>query len=92
MFKRTRWLTVAVIGLGMAFGWLAASGQLSQAFAQDKSSKQAASGSSPEVLPRPDFRYQGNVGRTILDSDKPQFPQPVQPPKGAAECGADPAR
>jgi arylsulfatase len=29
------------------------------------------------------FRYQGNVGRTIADSDPPQFPQPVRPPKGA---------
>jgi arylsulfatase len=35
------------------------------------------------VLPRPDFHFPGNVGRTILDSDKPQFPQPIQPPKGA---------
>src|SRR4026208_2347830 len=35
------------------------------------------------VLPRPDFRFPGNVGRTYLDSDPPQFPQPVQAPKGA---------
>ncbi|MGA7139632.1 MAG: sulfatase-like hydrolase/transferase, partial [Terriglobales bacterium] len=34
-------------------------------------------------LPRPDFHFPGNVGRTYLDSDKPQFPQPVQAPKGA---------
>ena len=39
--------------------------------------------STPSVLPRPDFRYQGTVGRTYLDSDPPQFPQPVQAPKGA---------
>jgi arylsulfatase len=38
---------------------------------------------TPSVLPRPDFHFPGNVGRTILDSDKPQFPQPVQPPAGA---------
>src|SRR5262245_57291383 len=38
---------------------------------------------TPLALPRPDFHFPGNVGRTILDSDKPQFPQPVQPPKGA---------
>ena len=42
-----------------------------------------ATAGTPTVLPRPDFRFPGNVGRTILDSDKPQFPQPVQPPKGA---------
>ncbi len=34
-------------------------------------------------LPRPDFKYQGNIGRTIKDSDPPQFPKPVQAPKGA---------
>ncbi|BBO35218.1 sulfatase-like hydrolase/transferase [Lacipirellula parvula] len=41
-----------------------------------------ASGTS-SVLPRPDFRFTGDVGRTYLDSDKPQFPQPVKAPKGA---------
>ncbi len=40
-------------------------------------------GGTPSVLPRPDFHFTGNVGRTILDSDPPQFPQPVQPPAGA---------
>ena len=35
------------------------------------------------MLPRPDFHFSGNVGRTYLDSDKPQFPQPVQAPEGA---------
>ena len=35
------------------------------------------------VLPFEDFRYKGNVGRTIADSDPPQFPQLVRPPKGA---------
>ena len=38
---------------------------------------------TPSVLPRPDFHYPGNVGRTVLDSDAAQFPQPVQAPKGA---------
>jgi arylsulfatase len=35
------------------------------------------------VLPLPDFHYRGSVGRTIAESDKPHFPQPVRPPKGA---------
>jgi arylsulfatase len=35
------------------------------------------------VLPFPDFRYRGSVGRTIAESDPPEFPQPVRPPKGA---------
>lgn len=38
---------------------------------------------TPTVLPRQDFRYNGQVGRTILDSDPQQFPQPVRAPKGA---------
>lgn len=35
------------------------------------------------VLPFADFRFQGNAGRTIEESDPPQFPRPVRPPKGA---------
>ena len=35
------------------------------------------------VLPRPDFRFKGNVGRTVSESDAPEFPQPVRPPAGA---------
>ena len=38
---------------------------------------------TPSVLPRPDFHFPGNVGRTYADSDPAQFPQPVQAPKGA---------
>ena len=41
------------------------------------------SAGTPQFLPRPDSRFEGNVGRTYLESDKPQFPQPVQAPKGA---------
>ena len=35
------------------------------------------------VLPFEPFRYTGNVGRTLADSDPPQFPKLVRPPKGA---------
>ena len=38
---------------------------------------------TPSHLPRPDFHFTGQVGRTFKDSDPAQFPQPVQPPKGA---------
>jgi hypothetical protein len=34
-------------------------------------------------LPRPDFRFKGEVGRTYLDSDPATFPQILRPPKGA---------
>jgi arylsulfatase A-like enzyme len=42
-----------------------------------------ASPGTPSVLPRPDFHFPGNVGRTYQDSDPPQFPQPVRAPNGA---------
>lgn len=44
---------------------------------------QSEKSTSPDSLPRPDFHFHGNIGRTYLDSDPPQFPQPVQAPKGA---------
>ena len=40
-------------------------------------------GKIPAHLPRPDFHFTGQVGRTFKDSDPAQFPQPVQPPEGA---------
>jgi arylsulfatase A-like enzyme len=39
--------------------------------------------SPAESLPRPDFRFKGQVGRTYEDSGPPTFPQVVRPPKGA---------
>ena len=34
-------------------------------------------------LPRPDFRFKGEIGRTYQDSDPATFPQILRPPKGA---------
>jgi arylsulfatase len=48
--------------------------------------QQAAPALRPEgtlSLPRPDFRFQGEVGRTSLDSDPATFPQIVRPPEDA---------
>lgn len=39
--------------------------------------------STPDHLPRPDFHFTGQVGRTFKDSDPAQFPQPVAAPEGA---------
>ena len=44
---------------------------------------QTPSAGTPAVLPRADFHFPGEVGRTYLDSDPARFPQPVQAPKGA---------
>src|SRR5262245_21847890 len=53
-------------------GWLT-----NPTFAEERPGAQ-----TPSDLPRPDFRFPGSVGRTYLDSDPAQFPQPVQAPKG----------
>ena len=36
------------------------------------------SAGTPQILPRPDFHFDGNVGRTYLESDTPPFPHPVR--------------
>src|SRR5262249_23891018 len=85
MRTRTILSAATVIAASALLGWLTASARLSTILADDKKAEPAVAqtnGGTPSVLPRPDFHFSGNVGRTILDSDKPQFPQPVQPPKG----------
>jgi hypothetical protein len=75
-------MTATVLAVGAVSGWLVASGRLTAAIAQDKQKAQVAlPAATPSVLPRPDFHFPGSVGWTYLDSDPPQFPQPVQPPK-----------
>src|SRR5262245_34369350 len=85
MRTRTILTAAGTIAAGTLLGYLAASGRLTTALAQGKPAEPppAPAAGTPAVLPRPDFHFPGNVGRTFLDSDKPQFPQPVQPPKGA---------
>jgi arylsulfatase len=86
MRTRTTLAAAAILAAGALLGWLASSGRLTTAIAQEKKATSAeppANGGTPSVLPRPDFHFPGSVGRTYLDSDPPQFPQPVQAPKGA---------
>jgi arylsulfatase len=48
--------------------------------------QQAAPALRPEAalsLPRPDFRFEVEVGHTYLDSDPATFPQIVRPSEGA---------
>jgi hypothetical protein len=56
---------------------------LAEAICAAESAAPAPSAGTPSVLPRPDFHFPGNVGRTYADSEPAQFPQPVQAPKGA---------
>src|SRR6478736_1592213 len=51
--------------------------------AQTASQTPSQTPSTPTVLPRPDFRFPGDVGRTYEDSDPATFPKVVRPPKGA---------
>jgi arylsulfatase len=57
-----------------------ANGQTPKNGAKDATSSPPKSGTA---LPFKDFRFRGSVGRTVADSDAPEFPQPARPPKGA---------
>jgi arylsulfatase len=71
--------TATLLAAALLLGWLAYPG-LAQEQPKAETPPPAA---TPSVLPRPYFHFPGNVGRTYLDSDPPQFPQPVQAPHGA---------
>jgi arylsulfatase len=86
MRTRTTLAAAAVLAAGALLSWLAASGRLATALAQDKKADPAPAptGGTPGVLPRSDFHFPGNVGRTYLDPDPQQLPpgrrvQPVSP-------------
>ena len=77
---RARMISVSTIFLSAI---IVMSGLSHRVIAQSKPPATPSSAGTPTVLPRPDFHFPGSVGRTYLDSDAPQFPQPVQAPKGA---------
>jgi hypothetical protein len=76
-----------LINLALAFVGLAALGSPIVLAQSDTSQAQTAASSVPpppaESLPRPDFHFKGQIGRTFQDSDPPTFPQLLRPPKGA---------
>jgi hypothetical protein len=43
---------------------------------QSHKGQHSSNAGTPSVLPRPDFHFPGEVGRTYLDSDPAQFPNP----------------
>jgi arylsulfatase A-like enzyme len=75
-------LFVAGILLAAAVGLF---GAITRAEPSKPDSKQATAvpPGTTTVLPFEDFHYTGTVGRTVADSDAPEFPQPARPPKGA---------
>jgi hypothetical protein len=65
---RTTLTATALVVAGALLGWLAASGRLATALGQDKTrASPTPTAGIPSVLPRPDFHFPGNVGRTNLD-------------------------
>ena len=75
------WLTKLAVALSVAL--VVAPIFMAQSVAAAENVAPAPTPGTPSVLPRPDFHFPGNIGRTYRDSDPAQFPQPVQAPKGA---------
>ena len=74
------WLPVALVSLGVSFGWLTATGRIQEAFAEEpKLSAQPAAGA---VLPPPPPVFKGIINLRAKDS-KSDFPQPMKAPAGA---------
>src|SRR5437016_13414400 len=67
----------------LALAVLIASMFMGQSMSASENVSPAPTPGTPSVLPRPDFHFPGNVGRTFEDSDPPTFPKVVRPPKGA---------
>jgi arylsulfatase A-like enzyme len=70
--------TLSIVAALLMFGHTAA------CFAQeDGAAVVELAPAASSVLPFSDFHFRGSVGRTIAESDPPEFPQPVKPPQGA---------
>ena len=78
-------LATPLIVVCAMFGSQTLSGHLAQASAENEQSNGSfpTAVGTPTVLPRPDFHFPGNVGRTYLDSDPPSFRSRCRRPKGA---------
>src|SRR5215468_9092608 len=77
MLRNTRLQAIVALVIGAVLGGLAASGGLSNLFAQE----QPPAGDS-KVLPRPQPPFQGKIGRTAKEST-PDFPKSIEAPKDA---------
>lgn len=67
----------------VGFLGLSPGGAVKECSGEETQKARAVEHGTTQVLPFPDFKYEGTVGRTIADSDPPEFPQPPRPPKGA---------
>lgn len=73
-------LPFVLVAVGCYVGSLGGSDELKTAFAQE--AKRAEVPRTAPVLPYPEPRFQGKIGRTTTDSQS-DFPQPVQAPEDA---------
>jgi arylsulfatase A-like enzyme len=73
--RRTTLASATLAALAIGLGALSASAQAPAAGAPVATPQ--------DVLPRPDWRFPGYVGRTMKDSDPAQYPKLTRPPKGA---------
>lgn len=64
-------------------GLMATNSRLNELFALEEKEATPEMKGTPAVLPRPDYKFPGKVGKTVEQSDPAKFPQPVSTPKGA---------
>lgn len=81
--KCRAFLAASTVAVGALCGSIGGPGRLAESFAQQPTVDPVGGEGTPSVLPRPDFEFQGKVGKTYKESDPPQFPQPVRAPNGA---------
>src|SRR5262245_28690388 len=76
MRARTTLATMAALAIGALCGWVAASGRLAEAFAQNKN--------STDVRPKPPANFKGAIKLDVRDSKPDWTPfTPKAAPKGA---------
>ena len=64
---RSRYLLPAVLlAVGCTFGWLTASGRLTETFAQDRKAADPPAPASSTQLPKPDPAFKGKIKRTFF--------------------------
>lgn len=78
MRMRTSLPVVTVVAVGVLLGWLTATGQFSNAFAQDKKTDPAQADGAQ--LPKADPAFRGKIGDTYKDSTA-SFPLPLKAAK-----------
>ena len=82
MRTRTTLMAAAVLAIAVLLAWLTASGRLARLARAQEKQRQAPGQGASTVLPRPPEPFRGTIDLRAKDS-KPDFPQPVQAPKGA---------